>query len=72
MGMSYNRLWKLLKDRGLNKSALGKLAGLSSATVSKLSKGENVHTDILVRLCRVLQCELNDIAEVSPPESVQN
>lgn len=64
MRLSYNPLWKLLIDRNMNKTELRKLTGLSSASISKLNKGENVTTDILLRICEALDCELNDIVEI--------
>lgn len=64
MRLSYNPLWKLLIDRNMNKTELRKLTGISSASISKLNKGENVTTDILLRICEALDCELNDIVEI--------
>lgn len=64
MHLSYNRLWKLLIDRGMNKQDLRKLTGLSSTSIAKLGKGENVNTDVLVRICKALDCELPDIVEL--------
>lgn len=66
MKMSYNRLWKLLIDKGMNKSALRKCAGISSSSLAKLGKGENVTTEVLLRICEALNCNLNDIAESVP------
>ncbi len=63
MALSYNGLWKLLVDRGLNKSDLHELTGLSRSTITKLAKGENVNTDVLERICRALTCSVNDIIE---------
>jgi DNA-binding Xre family transcriptional regulator len=64
--MSYNKLWKLLIDKGLNKSALRKAAGISSSSLAKLGKGENVTTEVLLRICEALNCELNDIVSSVP------
>ncbi len=63
MIVSYNRLWKLLIDKGMNKTDLKEKTGLSQSTIAKLSKGENVTTDVLVRICDTLDCNLNDIVE---------
>lgn len=63
MIVSYNRLWKLLIDKGMNKTDLKEKTGLSQSTIAKLSKGENVTTDVLVRICDTLDCDLNDIVE---------
>ena len=50
MYLNYNRLWKLLIDKGMNKQDLRKLTGLSSTSIAKLGKGENVNTNVLVRI----------------------
>lgn len=64
MHLSYKRLWKLLIDRDMKKKDLCELAGISSASMAKLGKNENVNTEILVRICRALQCDIGDIAEI--------
>lgn len=64
MEISYNKLWKLLIDKGMNKTDLRTKARLSSGTMAKLGKNENVTTDILVRICAVLECDLADIMEL--------
>lgn len=66
MGISYNRLWKLLIDKGMNKSDLRLKANLSSGTMAKLGKNENVTTGVLVRICAALNCDLADIMELLP------
>lgn len=63
MALSYNRLWKLLIDKGLNKIELHKITGLSQSTIAKLTKGENVNTDVLERICEKLHCNIEDIVE---------
>ena len=63
MGVSYNRLWKLLIDKDMNKGDLAKVTGLSQSTIAKLSRGENVFTDVLVRICDALNCRIEDIIE---------
>ncbi|MBQ9288621.1 MAG: helix-turn-helix transcriptional regulator [Clostridia bacterium] len=64
MRLSYNKLWKLLIDKGMNKRALSEQADISNTTVAKLSKGENVNTDILLKICKTLECDISDIVEV--------
>lgn len=66
MGASYKKLWKLLIDRDMKKQDLCKKAGVSATSLAKLAKGENVNTDILVKICRALECDLGDIAEIVP------
>ena len=63
MALSYNKLWKLLIDKGLKKSDLNKLTGISDSTMAKLTKGENVNTEILERICKALDCQIADIVE---------
>ena len=68
MAVSYKKLWKLLIDKDMKKKDLLAAAGISWATITKLSKGENVNTDILVRICTALGCDLGDIMELVPEE----
>lgn len=64
MKISYKKLWKLLIDRDMMKKELAKQAGISTASIAKLGKNENVNTDILVKICIALDCELQDIMEL--------
>lgn len=64
MTISYKKLWKLLIDRDMLKKDLREAAGLSTASMAKLARNKNVNTDILVRVCETLNCELYDIAEM--------
>ena len=64
MTFSYNKLWKLLVDKAMNKSSLCQKAGISSATVAKMVKGESVTTDSLLKICIALKCDISDIMEV--------
>jgi len=66
MDVSYKKLWKLLIDRDMKKRELQESANLSSSTMAKLRKGLNVQTDVLVRICRVLECDIADIMEILP------
>lgn len=61
--ISYKKLWKLLIDRNLNKKELINLSGISSSTMAKLTKGENVTTDALCKICKALNCDFKDIME---------
>lgn len=63
MKMSYNRLWKLLIDKGIKKSALREIADVSSSTLAKMNKGENITTDVILRICKALDCRVEDIME---------
>ena len=60
---SYKKLWKLMIDRDLKKKDLQEMAGISSATIVKLSNHENVSMDILLKVCDVLQVDISDIME---------
>lgn len=64
MRISYKKLWKLLIDRDLKKKDLCELAGISSASMAKLGKNENINTSILVRICEALECDTSDIMEI--------
>lgn len=61
--ISYNKLWKLLIDVGWNKSDLKEKAGISAASIAKLGKGDNITTDVLLKVCDALDCKLEDIIE---------
>lgn len=69
MSASYKRLWKLLIDKDLKKKDLAKLANISNYTIGKMNKGENITTDILVRICSALDCSIEDIMEIVPETS---
>ena len=68
MAICYNKLWKLLIDRGLRKVDLENLTGLSRSTIAKLANGENVNSEVIERICRALNCQINDIAEIKEKE----
>lgn len=61
--ISYKRLWVQLIERDLSKAEMKKSLGLSSGTMSKLSKGEDVSLSILLRICDYLDCDISDICE---------
>ena len=66
--MSYKKLWKLLIDRDMKRTDPRKDAGISSSSLTKLGKDENVTTDVLLRICNTLDVDLNDIAETVQEE----
>jgi len=70
MHITYKKLFKLLIDRDMNRQDLKKLCGLSSASIAKLGKGENITTDVLVRICEGLDCDISDICEIAKDEEV--
>lgn len=64
MEISYKKLWKLLIDRDMKKKDLQRVAGISSASVTKLGKNANVNTEIIAKICIALNCDVSDIMEM--------
>lgn len=65
MAISYKKLWKLLIDKDMRKEDLRLKAGISTNTMAKLGKNENVNTDMLVKICSALNCDIADIMEIT-------
>lgn len=65
MAVQYNRLWKLLIDKKMKKSALTELADVSSSTIAKLNRDEYVSLEVLERICRALSCDIGDVVELT-------
>ena len=63
MKISYKKLWHILVERDMKKQDLTRIAGLSSASVTKLVKGQNVQTDVLLKVCKAPDVGINDIME---------
>ena len=68
MAISYNKLWKLLIDKKMTKTELRLAADISTTTLAKLGKNENVSTDMLVKVCSALKCDIADIMEIIETE----
>lgn len=68
MAVSYKKLWKLLIDKDMKKKDLREKANLSPSLVAKLGKNENMTTDVLVRICTALNCDISDIMEIVPDD----
>lgn len=66
MAVSYKKLWKLLIDKDMKKKDLRSLTGVSTTTMSRLAKDENVSTEILAKICAALNCDVGDIMEFVP------
>ena len=66
MEVSYKKLWKILIDKDMKKKDLQAAAGISWAAVTKLSKGETVSLEVLMKICKVLGCDIGDIMELIP------
>lgn len=69
MVISYKKLWKLLIDKDMKKKDLYTAAKVSPALVAKLGRNENVTTDVILRICTALKCDISDIMEVIPDEN---
>lgn len=69
MRISYNPLWKMLIDKGMNRKELREVSGISSASIAKLGKGENITTDVLIKICKALDCKVEDIIETVEDDS---
>ena len=65
MMVNYNRLWKLLIDKGITKTEMRKLAGISTNILAKLGKNENVSMETLAKIAIALECGLDDIVEIT-------
>ena len=68
MEVSYKKLWKLLIDKDMKKKDLQADAGISWSSVTKLSKGETVSMEVLMKICKTLDCDIGDIMELLPTE----
>ena len=70
--VSYKKLWKLLIDKDMKRKDLRKATGISTASMAKLSKNENLTTDVLLRICDALKCDISDIMEISLDDADQS
>lgn len=68
MEVSYKKLWKILIDKDMKKKDLQAAAGISWASVTKLSKGETVSMEVLMKVCKTLSCDIGDVMELIPEE----
>ena len=65
MAVSYNKLWKLLIDKGMTKTELRLATDMSTTTLARLGKNETVSMDVMLRICKVLDCKFDDIVDLS-------
>ena len=72
MEVSYKKLWKLLIDKDLKKKDLQAAAGISWASVTKLSKGETVSMEVLMKVCKTLNCNIGDIMDLIPEDETKD
>jgi len=68
MAVSYNKLWKMLIDKGMTKTELRLKADMSTSTLAKMSKNEVVSMDIMLRICDVLDCNVGDVMDITKQE----
>lgn len=71
MAVSYKRLWKLLIDKDMKKKDLQVAAGISWASVTKMSKDEKVSMDVLMKVCNAMKCNVGDMMDIFPDEKCQ-
>ena len=69
---SYKKLWKLLIDKNMIKSDLKRAAGISTTSIAKPGKCENVYTNILLKICYAIDCEITDIMETVDSEEISS
>lgn len=72
MEISYKKLWKILIDKDMKKKDLQAAAGISWASVTKLSKNETVSMDVLMKICKALECNIGDVVDLIPLEKEDN
>ena len=68
MAVCYKKLWKLLIDKNMNKTELRTATGSTTTALAKLGRNENVNTEVLVKICKVLECDISDIMEITDVE----
>ena len=68
MGVTYKKLFKLLIDRNMKKKDLRDLAGIGNSTMTKLSNDENVTIEVMAKICRELDCTIDDVVEIVPDD----
>ncbi len=68
MIVSYKKLWKLLIDKDMTKTQLRIASGVSSSTMAKMTRGEDIQVSVLVRLCQTLKCDVGDIVQFIPDD----
>ena len=72
MAYSYNKLWKLMIDKKINKTRLRQEAGITSNAMTNMGKDMPVSVEVLAKICRVLDCTLDDIVDVLPDEETES
>ena len=70
MTANYKKLWKLLIDKDMKKKDLAEKAGISSTSIAKMGRNENITMDVIVKICEALQCDIGDIVELTPDNEI--
>jgi len=68
MAVCYKKLWKLLIDKNMNKTELRMASGITTTALAKLGRDENVNTEVLAKICKTLDCKIEDIMEMVPDD----
>lgn len=68
MAANYNKLWKLLIDKGMTKTDLRMKTGMSTSTLAKMSNNENVSMEVILRICEILECNVGDVMDATKKE----
>ena len=68
MAVCYKKLWKLLIDKNMNKTELRMASGITTTALAKLGRDENVNTEVLAKICKTLDCKIEDIMDMVPYE----
>ena len=69
MAANYNKLWKLLIDKGMTKTDLRLKTGMSTSTLAKLGNNEVVSMDVVLRICEILECNVGDVMDATKKEN---
>ena len=72
MGISYNKLWKLLIDKNMTKTDLRKKAGLTTNVIANMGKNQSIQLESMYKICEALDCTLDDISDVIPDEEIED
>lgn len=68
MAVCYKKLWKLLIDKNMKKTDLRTASGITTTALAKLGRNENVNTEVLAKICKALDCKIEDIMEMVPDD----
>ena len=70
MGITYKKLFKLMIDRNMKKKDLRELAGIGNSTMTKLANDENVTMEVMAKICKALDCKMDDFVEITPDQDI--